>query len=139
MHVDWFNQVGKGSLEEEFIECIRDNFREQYVMEPTREKAVLDLVLCNETGLINDLIVRDPLGSSDHSMVEFKIGMESEKVKSNTTVLCLNKGDYDGMREELAKVDWDQRLHGEAVEELENLPSDFSLCSEKVYTDKKGQ
>ena len=62
-------------------------------MEPTREKAVLDLVLCNETGLINDLIVRDPLGRSDHSMVEFKMGMEGERVKSNTTVLCLNKGD----------------------------------------------
>ena len=137
MHVDWFNEVGKGSLEEEFVECIRDNFLEQYVMEPTREKAVLDLVLCNETGLINDLIVRDPLGKSDHSMVEFKIGMEGEKVKSNTTVLCLNKGDYDGMREELAKVDWDQRLHGEAVEEQWRIFQAIFHCAQKRFIPTK--
>ena len=99
LHISWSHQVGQGSLEEEIIECIRDSFLEQYVMEPTREQAILDLVLCNETGIINDLAVRDPLGRSDHSMVEFKIQMEREKVKSNTSVLCLNKGDYKGMRE----------------------------------------
>ena len=43
-------------------------------------------------------------------MVEFKIQMEREKVKSSTNVLCLNKGDYNGMREELAKVDWEQNF-----------------------------
>ena len=48
MHIDWKNQIGKGSLEAEFIECIRDCFLEQYVVEPTREQATLDLVLCNE-------------------------------------------------------------------------------------------
>ena len=86
-------------------------------MEPTREQAILDLVLCNETGIINDLTVRDPLGRSDHSMVEFKIQMEREKVKSNTSVLCLNKGIDNGMRKELAKVDWEQKLYGGTIEE----------------------
>ena len=57
-------------------------------MEPTREKAILDPVLCNEAGIINYLIGRDPLGRSNHSMVEFKLQMEREKVKSNTSDLC---------------------------------------------------
>ena len=108
LHIDWSNQVGHG---------IRDSFLEQYVMELTREQAILDLVLCNETGIINDLSVRDPLRRSDHSMVEFKIQMEREKVKSSTNVLCLNKGDYNGMREELAKVDWKHKLYGGSIEE----------------------
>ena len=33
LYINWSNQVGQGSLEEEFIECIRDSFLEQYVME----------------------------------------------------------------------------------------------------------
>ena len=75
------------------------------MIEPVGEQAILDLVLCNEIGIIHDLAVRDTLGNSDHSMVQFKIQMEREKVKSNTNILCLNKGDYKGMREALAKVD----------------------------------
>ena len=49
-------------------------------------------------------------------MVEFKIQMEREKVKSNTSVLCLNKGDYKGMKEELAKIDWEQKLYSGTIE-----------------------
>eukprot|EP00061_Rhincodon_typus_P008610 g31367.t1 len=72
-------------------------------MEPTREQAILDLIPCDETGIIDNLIVRDPLGRNNHSIAEFKIQMEDKKVKSNTRVLFLNKRDYNGMREKLAK------------------------------------
>eukprot|EP00061_Rhincodon_typus_P009418 g32916.t1 len=60
-------QEGQSRLpEEEFIECICNSFLEQYVMELMTEQAFLDLVLCNETGIINYLIVRHPLRRSDH-------------------------------------------------------------------------
>eukprot|EP00061_Rhincodon_typus_P014068 g40864.t1 len=87
LHVDWSNQFGQDSLEEEFFECLHDSFLEQYAMELTREQAILDLVLCNETGIINDFIIRDPLGRSDHSMVEFRIQMESEKDVNDMPVI----------------------------------------------------
>ena len=31
--------------------------------------------------------------------------------------MCLNKGDYNGMREELAKLDWEQKRYGGTIEE----------------------
>ena len=99
------------------MEYIRDSFLEQYVMEPTREQATLDLVQWNETRIINDLTVRDPLGRSDRSIVEFKIQLKSEKLKPNTSVLCLNKRDDSGMREELAHVDLEQKRSGGTIEE----------------------
>eukprot|EP00061_Rhincodon_typus_P011381 g36337.t1 len=40
------------------------------------EQAILDLVLCNELGIVNDLKVRNPFVKSDHRMVEFRIQME---------------------------------------------------------------
>ena len=44
MHIDWKNQIGKGNLEAEFIECIRDCFLEQYVVESTRDQAGFGIV-----------------------------------------------------------------------------------------------
>ena len=34
MQVDWENQVGTGSQEKEFVECLRVGFLEQLVTEP---------------------------------------------------------------------------------------------------------
>ncbi|PJG57359.1 hypothetical protein CUC53_18450, partial [Aeromonas cavernicola] len=48
MQVNWENQVGAGPQDREFVECLQDAFLEQLVQEPTRDKAILDLVLCNE-------------------------------------------------------------------------------------------
>ena len=117
MQVDWVNNVGSGPKEREFIECLQDGFLEQLVMEPTREQAILDLVLCNEPDLIKDLKVREHLGGSDHNMVEFSLQFERRKVESDVKVLQLNKGNYRGMREELTKIDWEQSLVGKTVEQ----------------------
>ena len=60
LEIDWITQTGKSSTEEEFVEWIRDGFLEPYIVESAWERAVLDLVLCNEKGLIRDLVVEDP-------------------------------------------------------------------------------
>ncbi|XP_059806825.1 uncharacterized protein LOC132381440 [Hypanus sabinus] len=117
MQVDWENQNGTGPREREFVECLRDGFLEQLVLEPTREKAILDLVLCNELDLIRDLEVKEPLGDSDHNMICFNLQFEKEKGKSDVSVLQLNKGNYGAMREELAKVQWNNTLAGKTVEQ----------------------
>jgi len=62
MQVDWENYVRSGYQEREFMKCLRDGFLEQLVVEPTREQAILDLVLCNEADLIKELKVKEPLG-----------------------------------------------------------------------------
>ena len=65
----------------------------------------MDWVLCNEKGLAGNLVAREPLGVSDHNMVEFFVKVDSDVVDSETRVLNLNKGNYDGMRHELAIMD----------------------------------
>ena len=80
--------------------------------------------------LIN-LIVRDPLGKSDHSVIEFQIKMEGEIVSSKTSVLCLNKGDYNGMRKELAKLDGNTSCMVEQLRNSGRPLKKFSQCSKK--------
>ena len=71
----------------------------------TREQAILDWVLCNEKGLVGNLVERELLGTSDHNMIEFFVKVDNDDVDSETRVLNLNKGNYDGMRHELAMMD----------------------------------
>ncbi|XP_059846738.1 uncharacterized protein LOC132405715 [Hypanus sabinus] len=117
MQVNWENQVGAGPQDREFVECLRDVFLEQLVLEPTRNEAILDLVMCNEQELISDLEVKEPLGSSDHDMISFYLQFERDKGRSEVSVLQLNKGDYGAMREELAKVKWADALAGNTVDQ----------------------
>jgi len=50
-----------------------DNFLRKVVQQPTRKGALLDLVLTNKEGLVEDVKARGRLGCSDHEIVEFRI------------------------------------------------------------------
>ena len=52
-----------------FVECLMDNFYTQQVTQPTRGTAVLDLVITSEPDMVEELLVLEGLGSSDHSML----------------------------------------------------------------------
>lgn len=79
MQLDWENQVGTGSQEEECVECLQDVFLEQIVARPTREKATLDLAFCNKPDLIREL--KEPQEGSDHNMIKFSLQFKREKIK----------------------------------------------------------
>jgi len=90
------------------------------VLEPTREQALLDLVICNDADVIRELNVKEPLAGSDHSdhnKIEFTLQFEREMLDSNIMVLQLSKGNHKAMREELARLDWKGSLAGKNVEQ----------------------
>ena len=72
--------------------------------------------MCNEADLIRELKVKEPLGSSDHNMIEFTLQFERVKLESDVTVFELDKGNYKDMKEELARVDWKGSRAGETLE-----------------------
>jgi len=52
-----------------FVECLMDNFYTPQVTQPPRCTAVLDLVITSETDMVDELLVVEGLGSSDHSVL----------------------------------------------------------------------
>ena len=63
-------------IEHEFIECLRDNFLYQHVLEPTRYREnqtcnTLDLVISSEEQDIRNLEITPSLGVSDHATIIF--------------------------------------------------------------------
>ena len=114
---------GVNSEESKFIECIEDNYLTQHVDKPTRwrgdhEPHILDLILTHEEN-ISDLEYQSPLGKSDHSVLKFNyhcyaILRESEQVR-----ICYDKADYEEMRKEASKIDWNEELNiNMGVEEM---------------------
>jgi hypothetical protein len=74
--IDWelWNAKEESSLS--FMECVRDNFFHQLIDHHTRERigqepSLLNLLLVNDNENIVNTKYLDPLGSSDHCVIEF--------------------------------------------------------------------
>ena len=98
-----------------FVEALRDSFFHQHIVQPTRvrhgqEPSVLDLVLTNEEGMIENIEYGNPLGKSDHLVLTFEFKCYTKQNTKEKNIQIYAKGKYDLMREELKKVNWEAVL-----------------------------
>ena len=129
--IDWDTEdVNENSpIIKPFLEEIQGNFLHQHVTQPTRyredqEPSLLDLILTNEEGMINEMTHNPPLGDSDHECLNFRI--ECYHAKSQSSVDQRRnyfKADYETIIKRLEEIDWNQVLQG-----------DFQTCYEKFIT-----
>ena len=87
-------------------------FLHQFVTEPTRLDAILDLVFSDDRELINDLTVCEGLGSSDHSTVTFNVSLKDRPKDNSLMVPNFNRAEFDKIRTDLARIDWNRELLG---------------------------
>ena len=66
-----------------FITCLEDNFLDQLVGEPTRGDNYLDLVLCTDNNIVQNLTVGKPFVKSDHLSVHFYLMIAKDIAKVN--------------------------------------------------------
>lgn len=97
-----------------FIECIRDCFLTQHITEPTRQRggdnpSTLDVIFTNEENLVSDIDIMAPLGSSDHSVIKFKLLCKRDDVTPQIKTLY-QKGNYAEMIKILDSIDWKQEF-----------------------------
>ena len=64
-----------------FMCLVQDNFLTQHVLEPTRAARVLDIVLSSQKEFVDNVVIQEPLGSSDHNQLHFNIKLKSDKTK----------------------------------------------------------
>ena len=74
--IEWdvWNTISDNGPDFNFIQCLRDNALFQRVMCPTRGRMgnrsnILDLVITNEIGMVDETRYESPLGKSDHSVI----------------------------------------------------------------------
>ena len=104
-----------------FIESLMDSFMYQHVDFHTRfrqgqHSSLLDLVFSNEENLITNMTQHAPIGKSDHVLLTFNIDCYSENCESdNRQVFKYNKGNYEGMNQDLSSINWDDVLSDKNV------------------------
>ena len=105
--IDWVQEQGKGRVDEDFQVLFQDCFLTQFVDKPTRGSAVLDLLLSNDPNMVEEVEVREHLGSSDHNIVCAKILLRVRVQDSKVRLLDFRKANFEGMRREWGDGDWE--------------------------------
>lgn len=77
------------------------------VLKRTRNDNILDLVFISAPELVNNLVICEGLGNSDHHAVEFKLKLKFTRAKRGPrTVSNFRSADWSGLREDLKNIPW---------------------------------
>ena len=100
---------------------IQDNFLIQHVLEPTRGRRVLYLVISSQKEFVDNVKIQEPLGSSDHNQLHFNIKIKSDKTKVSRCKRNFRKGNYKEMRTMLEHIDWNDKMKNKTGAESWNI------------------
>ena len=81
-NIKWDSLQSTGVEHQRFLCLVQDNFLTQHVLEPTRAARVLDIVLSSQKEFVDNVVIQEPLGSSDQNQLHFNINIKSDKNKS---------------------------------------------------------
>ena len=90
---------------------VENKFWVQHVLEPTHEDGnTLDLCISSQDDTVAGVEVLEPLGTSDHSMLEIDLSGPLVNSDSLEEIPDWTKADLSQLRAALQDVDWDAEL-----------------------------
>ena len=120
-NIKWDSQQSTGVEDQKFLCLVQDNFLTQHVLEPTRAARVLDIVLSSQKEFVDNVVIQEPLGSSDHNQLHFNINIKSDKTKVKQCRRDFRRGNYDEIRKSLALIDWNDKMNNKTATECWNI------------------
>ena len=100
---------------------VQDNFLTQHVLEPTIAARVLDIVLSSQKEIVDNVVIQEPLGSSDHNQLHFKINIKSNKTKVKPCRRNFRKCNYEEIMKSLVLIDWNEKMKNKTATECWNI------------------
>ena len=116
-NVKWDSLQSTGDEDQRFLCLVQDNFLTQHVLEPTRAARVLDIVLSSQKEFVDNVVIQEPLGSSDHNQLHFNINKKSDKTKVKQCRGILGKVTIRKMRKSFALIDWNDKMKNKTATE----------------------
>ena len=118
-----------------FIETLQECFLYQHVTEPTRYRDnetpnLLDLIISNEEGMVQNLKYLPPLGESDHVCLRFKLCCSKRHENAPPYTYNIFRTDYKAVKEELTSHQWNEELTRDFV-------SDYAIFFNILLTTMK--
>ena len=120
-NIKWDTLQSTGVEDQKFLCLVQDNFLTQHVLEPTRATRILDIVLSSQKELVDNVEIKEPLGSSDHNQMHFNINVKSDKTKVKQCRRDFRKGNYKEIRKRLTLIDWNGKMKNKTAAECWNI------------------
>ena len=80
-NIKWGTLQSTGVEDNTLLCLVQDNVLTQHVLKPTRAARVLDIVLSSQKEFVDNVVIQELMGSSDHNQLHFKIKIKSDKTK----------------------------------------------------------
>ena len=126
-NIDWNLCTGKDDMSNNFIEAVRDAFLYQIVEENTRSQvdqnpSLIDLILVNDENMVEEVKHSDPIGRSDHCVLDFTLKVNSWKANQGKETFRYNykKANFKDLKEVLS-IDWEDYLGGKSCKEMTEI------------------
>ena len=131
-HIDWTTGQAD-SKGRRLYEVVMEENVEQLVRFPTHDKGnILDLVLTNMASNIISVMEDGKLGKSDHCVIITEVRIPKKSEKNRKKILNWKKADYHQIKEYLAKVDWNEVLTRQSVNEAwEAFKNEIKIATAK--------
>ena len=121
-NIKWETLQSTGVEDQTFLCLVQDNFLTQHVLEPTRAARILDIVLSSQKQFVHNVVIQEPLDSSDHNQLHFNIKIKSDKAKVKQKCRRgFRKGNYKEIRKSLAHIDWNYKMKNKTATECWNI------------------
>ena len=120
-NIKWDSQQSTGVEDQKFLCLVQDNFLTQHVLEPTRAARVLDIVLSSQNEFVDNVVIQEPFGSSDHNQLHFNINIKSDKTKVKQCRRDFSRGNYKEIRKSLARIDGNDEMNNMTATECWNI------------------
>ncbi|XP_056395052.1 uncharacterized protein LOC130290887 [Hyla sarda] len=104
--IDWGRGLAKTTKGRKFLNLLQDNFMGQFVEDPTRCDALLDLIISNKAELVGNVTVRENLGNSAHNIVTFDLKCRKQRQTGKAKTYNFKKANFPGLRAALQDIDW---------------------------------
>jgi len=127
--INWQTQTSEGSAQEQFyLSSFREWYLWQHMDNSTHFRAqqaanILDLVMTNEEGMVQNLNYCEPIGKSDHVSLQWDLKCYVERQSTKVTKYLYDKANFDDIRSAFRQVDWDELLSGGTVDDQWSLIS----------------
>ena len=120
-NIKWDTLQSTGVEDQKFLCLVQDNFLAQHVLEPTRATRVLDIVLSSQKELVDNVNIKEPLGTTDHNQMHFNINIKSDRTKVKQCRRDFGKGNYKEIRKSLARIDGNDKMKNKTATECWNI------------------
>ena len=120
-NIKWDSQQSTG-VEDQMLLClVQDNSLTQHVLEPTRAARVLYIVLSSQKEFLDNVVIQEPLCSSDHNQLHFNINIKSDKTKVKQCRRDFRRSNYEEIRKSFAIIDWNDKMNNKTATECWNI------------------